>query len=123
MLVRWMMVLEDSDEDRLYFGKGLPRDWVVSGQEIRIDQAPTRWGRVDFRMVANGPSQITALVVLPEKTPAPKELHVKFRLPASKTLGIATVNNRQAEITGAHKDTVSITAGDLRRFELVVRST
>ena len=123
MLVRWMMVFEDSDEDRLYFGKGLPRDWVVSGQEIRIDQAPTRWGRVDFRMMANGPSQITALVVLPEKILAPKELHVKFRLPASKALGITTVNNRQLETTGAHKDTVSINVGSTRRFEVVARLT
>jgi hypothetical protein len=28
LLVRWMLVLEDSDEDRLYLAKGLPREWV-----------------------------------------------------------------------------------------------
>ena len=48
LLVRWMLVLEDSDEDRIYFGKGLPRNWVASGKEISIEQAPTRWGRVSF---------------------------------------------------------------------------
>lgn len=26
LLVRWMLVLEDSDEERLYFAKGVPRD-------------------------------------------------------------------------------------------------
>ena len=51
LLVRWMLALEDSDEDRLYLAKGVPREWVVSGKEIRIDQAPTRWGRVNFRIV------------------------------------------------------------------------
>ena len=35
LLVRWMLVLEDSDEERLYFGKGVPRDWVASGKPIR----------------------------------------------------------------------------------------
>ncbi|HWB85832.1 MAG TPA: hypothetical protein VG675_16945 [Bryobacteraceae bacterium] len=53
LLVRWMYVLEDSDEDRLYLGKGLPRGWVGSGKEIRIEKAATRWGAVNFRMAAN----------------------------------------------------------------------
>jgi hypothetical protein len=39
-----MLVLEDSDEERLYFAKGLPREWVASGKEIKIERAPTRWG-------------------------------------------------------------------------------
>src|SRR2546428_141968 len=32
LLVRWMLVLEDSDAERLYFAKGVPREWVVSGK-------------------------------------------------------------------------------------------
>lgn len=47
-----MLVLEDSDNEKLYFAKGLPREWVTSGKEIKIQQAPTRWGRVDFDMQA-----------------------------------------------------------------------
>ena len=42
LLVRWMLVLENSDEDRLYLAKGLPHAWVESGKEIGIVQAPTR---------------------------------------------------------------------------------
>ena len=53
LLVRWMLVLEDSDEERLYLGKGVPREWVGSGKEIRIEKAPTRWGRVNFTMLAD----------------------------------------------------------------------
>jgi hypothetical protein len=121
ILVRWMLVLENSDEDILYFGKGLPRDWVVSGKEIRIEQAPTRWGRVDFKMIASTSNQITATIALPEKGPAPKELQVKFRLPVHKALGAITVNNRQFEVDGPHKDTVSIPAGNEKRFEVVAR--
>ena len=121
LLVRWMMVLEDSDQDRLYFGKALPRDWVVSGQEIRIEQAPTRWGRVAFRMVASASGQIAATVVLPEKTRGPKEIQVRFRLPAHNTLGAIMVNNRQIEASGKYKDMVSIPTGDHKRFELVAQ--
>ena len=53
LLVRWMLVLEDSDEDKLYLAKGLPRDWVISGKEIKIERAPTRWGRVSMTMAAS----------------------------------------------------------------------
>ncbi len=110
LLVRWMLVLEDSDDDRLYFGKGLPREWVASGKEIRIDQAPTRWGRVNFRM--KGPAATVELA----RAAAPKELHVKFRMPGA--LRSATVNGRPAVVGGPHNDTVIFPTGNERRFEV-----
>jgi hypothetical protein len=42
--VRWMLVLEDFDEERLYFAKGLPREWVASGEEISITGASHAMG-------------------------------------------------------------------------------
>jgi len=110
LLVRWMLVLEDSDEDRLYFGKGLPREWVASGKEIRIEQAPTRWGRVNFSM-----SGADARVEL-AKAGAPRELHVKFRLPVANALRSATVDGRPARIGGLRNDTVIIETGTRRSF-------
>jgi hypothetical protein len=50
LLVRWMLVLEDSDEDRLYLGKGLPRDWVASEKRSRLARRPQRWGRINFSL-------------------------------------------------------------------------
>src|SRR5216684_4866522 len=75
MLVRWMMVLEDSDEDRLYFAKGLPREWVASGKEIKIEQAPTRWGRVNFSLVTKPETKSVVAKVELALPGAPKELH------------------------------------------------
>jgi hypothetical protein len=115
LLVRWMLVLEDSDEDRLYFGKGLPREWVASGKEIRIEQAPTRWGRVNFTM-----SGAEARVEL-AKAGAPRELHVKFRLPVANALRSATVDGRPARIGGLHKDTVIIETGNRRSFAIAAK--
>jgi hypothetical protein len=118
LLLRWMLVLEDSEEDLLYLGKGLPRDWVVSGKEIRIDQAPTRWGRVNFKMQAKGANQVIATVDLP-KNNGPKELHIKFRLPPANELHTITANGATAQISGLHKDTVVIETGAHRHFEVV----
>jgi hypothetical protein len=110
LLVRWMLVLEDSDEDRLYFGKGLPREWVASGKEIRIEQAPTRWGRVNFSM-----SGAEARVEL-ARAGAPRELQVKFRLPVANALRSTTVDGQPARIGGLHNDTVIIETGNRRSF-------
>jgi hypothetical protein len=112
-MVRWMLVLEDSDEDRLYLGKGVPHAWASSGKPIEIRQAPTRWGRVNFAMKG-----ATATVELARGT-APKELHVKLRVPGG--LQSATVNGRPGTIGGTSRDTVVIQPGAEHRFEVAGR--
>lgn len=117
LLVRWMLVLEDSDEDKLYFAKGIPRDWLASGKEIRIDRAPTRWGRVSLKMKSSA-NKVTANVEL-ARTGSPKEIQVKLRLPLQAKLGIVTVNGRPANLGGRNHDTVIISTGNERLFEVV----
>jgi hypothetical protein len=119
LLVRWMLVLEDSDEDRLYLAKGLPREWVASGKEIRIEQAPTRWGKVTFSLVTKLSSKsIIGQVELGGAT-APKELHFKLRLPAQDSLKTVAVNGEPVTLGGVHKDTVVIETKNQRKFEVV----
>ena len=115
LLVRWMLVLEDSDEDRLYLGRGLPREWVDSGREIRIDHAPTRWGRVSFRLVKEG-NRLRATVQL-ERAGAPTEIHVKLR--SGKEIRSVTVNGEPTTRGGLHGDTAVIRPGSQREFDVV----
>jgi hypothetical protein len=118
-LVRWMLVLEDSDQECLYFGKGLPRSWVASGKEIRIDQAPTRWGRVDFSMRTNSEkSNVTGRISLSERQ-GPQEVHLKLRLPLHSRLQSVTVNGNPVNVAGAPRDTVVIRPEGKRNFEIV----
>lgn len=119
LLVRWMLVLEDSDDDRLYLGKGLPREWVLSGKEIRIDQAPTRWGSVNFKMTGDADAQRVTATVRLSRAGAPKELHVKFRLPAQHTLQKVTVNGEIAKIGGVHNDTAVFASTGEQHFALI----
>jgi hypothetical protein len=119
LLVRWMYVLEDSDADRLYLAKGMPREWVGAGKEIAIDRAPTRWGRVSLKMKADvAAKRVTATVTL-ARAGAPKEVHVKLRLPEQYSLGTVTVNGRPAQVGGLHKDTVIVATGSESKFEVV----
>ena len=116
-----MLVFEDEDEDHLHFGRALPRDWVASGKPIAIVGAPTRWGRVDYRLETRGANTLGAVINLSAKGTAPKELHITFRVPAGRNFAGATVNGRPATFTGPHKDAVVIPPGSDRHFEVVTR--
>jgi len=116
-----VLVLEDSDEDRLYLAKGLPRDWVGSGKEIKIQQAPTRWGRINFSLQAQPEKKSVVGRVELSRPGAPRELQVKFRLPASHSLKVATVNGRPAAFSGLHHDTVVFKTRNEKSFEVVAQ--
>jgi hypothetical protein len=119
LIVRWMLVLEDSDEDKLYLAKGVPRKWVMSGKEIGIQQAPTRWGRVSFSLVTKpGSKSVVGRVTLSGKR-IPKEVHFKLRVPSETPVRSVTVNGRPATLEGKHNDTVVIAAKNEKEFEVV----
>ena len=117
-LVRWMLVLEDSDEEILYLAKGLPREWVDSGKPISIEQAPTRWGRVSFSLVAKPKVRTVIGQVDLTGTSAPKQIHFKLRLPTQMHLQGVRVNGEPASLGGAHNDTVVISTGSKKHFEV-----
>ncbi len=119
LLVRWMLVLEDSDEDRLYFARGVPREWVASGKPVRIEQAPTRWGRVSMNLVAKPASKSVVATVDLARPGSPKEIHVKLRVPKQTPARSVTVNGRAAQLAGRHGDTVVIDTGSEKHFEVI----
>ncbi|MGH9162779.1 MAG: Tat pathway signal protein [Vicinamibacteraceae bacterium] len=123
LMVRWMLVLEDSDEERLYFGRALPRAWVASGEPIQIEQAPTRWGRVRFNVASETASGTVSANVELAKPGAPKEIQVTLRTPRDAQLRSVTVNGRRVTLDVSHRDTVVIQTGRERRFEIVGRRT
>jgi hypothetical protein len=118
-VVRWMLAIEDHDEDRLYLAKGVPRAWVASGKPIGIDQAPTRWGRVNLNLQNRPQSKSVVATVELARAGAPKELHVKLRMPLANAVKTATVNGKRATIGGVHNDSVIVRTGSERRFEVV----
>jgi hypothetical protein len=118
-VVRWMLAIEDHDEDRLYLARGLPRLWVASGQPIRIHQAPSRWGRVNLDLQNRPQSKSVAATVELARAGAPKELHLKLRMPLANAVKTATVNGKPATLGGLHNDTVLVQTGSEKRFEVV----
>jgi hypothetical protein len=121
LLVRWMLVFEDPDKDRLYFGRAIPRDWIASGKPIAIESAPTRWGRVDFRLARRGAGQLVAAITLPARGELPAELQVSFRLPTGMTLTGTTANGTPVSMGGPHNDSALLPTEGKRTFEIVAQ--
>jgi hypothetical protein len=119
LLVRWMLVLEDSDDERLYFGKAIPRAWSTSGKAVTIEQAPTRWGRVNFALTPeSGGKRLVARVEL-AAAGTPAEIQVSLRVPKGASVQRVTVNGRPATLGGRRNEAVSIRTGGERHFEVV----
>jgi len=121
LLVRWMLVMEDSDDDKLYLAKGVPREWLASGKDIGIEQAPTRWGKVSFNLVAKPAATTVVAHVELSGARTPAEVHLKLRLPLAMSVQSVTVNRYAAKLQGPHNDTVVIPASGEKRFEVVGR--
>lgn len=121
LLVRWMLVLEDSDEDRIYFGKGVPRAWVASGKPVSISEAPTRWGRVSMRLQSRASDKSIVSKIRLAQARAPKEISVKLRAPKNTPLASVTVNGSPATLSGKDRDTVLVPVGGNREFEVIGR--
>ena len=75
----------------------------------------------EFRARGSSPARAKRVVANVELGPAgvPKEVQVKFRLPAESPLKTATVNGRAATFSGLHGDCVTIETGKERNFEIV----
>lgn len=119
LLIRWMLVLEDSDEVRLYLGRGIPCAWVVSGKPISIERAPTRWGPVRLSLAADPQKKTLHAIVELAKPIEMLELHLSLRVPEGSHLRTVAVNGNPTRLGGSRKDVVLMNGADGRRFDVI----
>jgi hypothetical protein len=117
LLVRWMLVFEEFDEERLHFGRAIPREWIATGKPIEIIGAPTRWGRVTYRLERRDANALVATITLPDYGDLPDYLHITFR--ADRVLHSATVNGRSASFEGPHHDALIVRPKGQRSFTAI----
>ncbi|KAF2403693.1 hypothetical protein EJ06DRAFT_579650 [Trichodelitschia bisporula] len=115
-LVRWALVLEDQDEERVYLGRGVPRAWLATGKEVGIRGAPTRWGRVDYTMKMVPGKEVTARAKFEGRVPA--EVEFKLRLPKGVKIGGVLVNGRDVPVKN---EAVVVKTEGAREFFVQVR--
>jgi len=118
IIMRWALVLEDSDLDMLYFGRGIPRAWLATGKEISVKHAPTRWGKVDYEIRMAEKGVVIAKVAFTRDVP--KEFEVKLRLPKGMVLGSVTVNGQPVKTE--KNESVLIKANGKKVFRIEARA-
>lgn len=65
--------------------RAVPTDWVLSGQPVAIEAAPTRWGRVSARLQAEREQQ-RVLVSVRFEGGEPPSTRLRIRLPKGQCL-------------------------------------
>jgi len=119
LLIRWMLLLEEPDDEILHIAKGVPRAWFAGSQTLGIKAAPTRWGRATFTISIEA-ARLSGSIQLDGRT-APRELHLKLRLPKSSRLRDLNVNGSPACLGGPKRETVIIHTAGKRRFEITAQ--
>ncbi|MCE5226437.1 MAG: hypothetical protein LLG05_11355 [Porphyromonadaceae bacterium] len=100
--LRLMFVHEN--EDDLYLGQAIPRDWLADGNNIGIESAATYFGPLSFRIKSkSNQGQITAILDPPVRN-SPKNIYVRFRHPYSRPIRSVTVNGKQYSNFDANKE-------------------
>jgi hypothetical protein len=91
-LYRNMLVNELRSDGALFIGQAIPRAWLADGKRIRVERAPTYFGRVSLRIdSAAATGRITAEVEF-AGTHRPSTVLIRIRHPDKKPLRSVTVN-------------------------------
>jgi hypothetical protein len=96
-ILRWALVLEHPDQDIVFFGRGVPRAWLMTGKDISINGAPTRFGKVDYKTKFDRLTNTIKTAIKFERQP-PKQVEIKLRAPAGKRISSVTVNGKATEL-------------------------
>jgi hypothetical protein len=92
------MLVNDFDDNRLVLLQATPRAWLEHGKTIRIERAPTYYGRLSITVKSQADAgKIKADIHMPDRS-QPRVLYVRFRHPEEKRMRSVTVNGK------SHKD-------------------
>ncbi|MFL8143368.1 Tat pathway signal protein [Xanthomonas vasicola] len=107
LLLRWMLVSDDSLGEQLFLARAVPRAWLGSGAPVGITAAPTRWGTVTLMLRNDAAARcISADVQLPER--ATKRTWLTLRAPAGTRLQRVLVDGKPVRPQGPHADRVAL---------------
>ncbi|EHH67535.1 hypothetical protein [Gluconobacter morbifer] len=81
ILLRWALVYEDDGAEILHLARAIPYRWLLSGKEISVEKAPTRWGRVSMKVQYDPVLRHISVDIFLPKT-APSDIRLYLRLPS-----------------------------------------
>ncbi|MEO6965982.1 MAG: hypothetical protein ABI076_08820, partial [Acidobacteriaceae bacterium] len=107
--LRYMLVMEIGSE--LHLARGTPRCWLKGEQEISVQDAPTYFGQVSYRIRSSPDSQsVNAEVDLPTEKPASRVV-LRLRHSDQKPLKAVRVNGKPWKKFDAKQETIELPMG------------
>ncbi len=91
-LERFRDLLVCEEGNTLWLAKAAPRAWFAEGKAILVENAPTHFGEISYRIVA-GNDAIQAEIRMPERGKC--EVWLRFRHPEKRTIKEVIVNGKK----------------------------
>jgi hypothetical protein len=113
------MLVREVDDQTLLIGQATPRKWLEDGEKIEVQNAPTWFGPLSYRLESQARSgRILASVALGGQR-APQTLLVRLRHPAGQAIRTVTVNGQDWTDFDRGKEWVRIASPRSREYEIV----
>ncbi len=98
--------------DTLWFGRGMPREWLENGKRVRVARAPTIFGLADFTIVSeSGTRCIRATISPPARTP-PRAMRLRLRHPEKKLPVRVFVNDAKIDAARVAGEDIDLRPSD-----------
>lgn len=101
------MLINELGNDTLMIGQAAPREWLQSGKQVEVKNAPTYFGPVSLTIDGQSGNELKAIVELSNRNP-PKQLLVRLRQPDEKPIRSVTVNGQPWKNFDVKKEYISI---------------
>ncbi len=115
--LRYLLAVEDGDA--LTLCPTAPREWFAHGQEISVQDVPTYFGQLSFRIVSHTDDGGIRARVLPPSRRVPRELRLRIRHPHQKPMRAVRINDRPFSHFDVSKEWIVLPASG-RAIDIVV---
>jgi hypothetical protein len=107
LALRWLLCYEEHDRAVIHLQKAAPKHWFSTGEKIRVDNCPTRVGRIGWTTTAAGTGpELTWQVTVRFAKPFEGDLVIHIHAPDRRAL-------RSASLGEVHPDRVVLPASAL----------
>ncbi len=102
----------------LWLAKGTPREWLKEGEKIAVRHAPTRWGRIDYRIQSKIDSGIVEAKIFLSDNGVGNPIVLRLRVPEGNRLKRVEVNGKPWNRFDPDRETVTLPDNPRGRMEV-----
>jgi hypothetical protein len=116
---RFMLVMERGDQ--LWLAPFVTSNWLKDGMVVAVRDAPTRFGKVSYRITSHAARGVIEMTVEPPRRNPPKEIVIRLRHPDGRRMRSVTVNRRPHTEFDPAKETITLSGALPERVEIQAR--